>query len=442
MISSNPNPVASSSAKNIVKTIVHKTALLSFVSITILSTAASCNWNPFASNSGNNNLLGGMLKQDPSIKANSFGKINAVKAINGKTDPEGLTGLSVLKTVQINKDLIYILTQQKGVFKTIDAGKSWQRVYVFPVVYTEEKDKQKELENSLKRNDDLVVTNFWVQADKPNIVYISAKDNNVGKIFKTIDGGKTSKEIYASLSSEASSVDFVVMNPNSDDIVYALMSKNTLIQTSDGGKTWQRINDPLKDKDRIIQIGILPMSQQFYILSEKNGLSTSIDAASWSKVKLSKTKADAVVEQPEDTKLQKIQRKVLPTTLPAFKQFQKIIPISPLAGETSTDKAITEPAILLADKEIWFTDDLNTGSLTQIKNIPIEGDKIQIQDVAVDPILGIQKIYVASGSRLLVSENSGQTWANKKINVEGIGTISRITIDKTNPEILYLALRK
>jgi photosystem II stability/assembly factor-like uncharacterized protein len=415
--------------------LVQKIALLSLVSVAVLFTAASCSWNPFSNNNVSVGILG-IIKQDPAVKANTFGKINAVKAINGKTDPDGLTSLSVVKVSQVDTNVLFALTQEKGVFKTSDAGKTWQRIYVFPVTYTEDKDKVKEMEAAFKRNDDIQITNFWVQFDKPNTIYISAKDGNVGKIFKTTDGGKTVREVYVSTGIESSSVDFVVIDPTTETTVYGLTSKNTLLQSLDGGETWKKINDYTKDKDRIIQIGILPLSKNFFILSEKNGLSTSIDGTTWEKKVLTKKKEDA--EQPisADTKIQQIQRKILPQTLPAFNQYQKIIPI---ATDGLTPE---EPAIILADKEIWFTTNLVNGTMTQIKNLPIEGEKVQIQDIAVDPILGTQKLYVASGNRLLVSDNGGETWANKKLSVEGIGNISRIIIDKVNPDIIYLALRK
>jgi hypothetical protein len=57
-------------------------------------------------------------------------------------------------------------------------------------------------------------------------------------------------------------------------------------------------------------------------------------------------------------------------------------------------------------------------------------------------VLGIQKIYVAINNKLLVSENGGETWANKKIGVEDIGIISKILIDKENNDIIYLGLQK
>ncbi len=415
--------------------LIQKIALLSLISVVVLFTAASCSWNPFSKGDSSASVLG-IIKQDPNIKANTFGKINAVKAINGKTDPDGLTNLSVVKISQVDSNTLFALTQEKGVFKTSDAGKSWQRIYVFPVTYTEDKDKVKEMEAAFKRNDDIRVTNFWVQFDKPNTIYISAKHGDSGKIFKTTDGGKTVKEVYVSTGVESSSVDFVVIDPNTETTVYGLTSKNTLLQSLDGGETWKKINDYIKDKDRIIQIGILPLSKDFFTLSEKNGLSTSTDGTTWEKKVLTKKKEDATQPVSADTKVQQIQRKILPQTLAPFKQYQKIIPI------TNDSTEADEPAIILADKEIWFTSNLVGGTLTQIKNLPIEGDKVQIQDIAVDPVLGIQKLYVASGNRLLVSDNGGETWANKKLTVEGIGNISRIVIDKTNPEVIYLALRK
>jgi photosystem II stability/assembly factor-like uncharacterized protein len=411
-----------------------KIALLTLISISILFTAASCNWNPLAKNPPP--VILGMLKQDLSVKTDGFGKINSVKAINGKVDNDGLTNLSALKITQVDANLVFVLTKEKGVFRSSDAGKSWQRIYIFPVFYTEDKDKVKEMEASFQRNDEVQITNFWVDFEKPDIIYFSAKDGNVGKVFKTVDGGKNVREVYVSAGEESSSIDFVVISPLDGATVYALTSKNTLIQSIDGGLTWRKINDYTKDKDKIIQIGIFPTSKQFFTLSEKNGFSTSVDGISWTKKKLTKTVEDAQNPTSQDTRIEQIQRRFLPQTLPAFKQYQKIIPV------VSTSEPQKESMIVLADKEIWYTDEIDTGNLTQIKNLPVEGDKVQIQDIAVDPVLGLQKIYVASGSRILMSDNGGETWSNKKIGVDNIGVIARISVDKTNPDTIYLALRR
>jgi photosystem II stability/assembly factor-like uncharacterized protein len=422
--------------QNTMQNIFRKLALVSLISVAVLGTAASCSLNPFAPQESSSSVFG-MLKQDPSIKQDTFGKINNVKAINGKVDSEGLTGLSVTKIKQINSKILFALTVEKGVYKTSDAGKSWERIYIYPVNFTTDKDKQKELEAQLKKNDDLQVTNFWVSENEENkqeLIYFAVRENKTGKIFKTENGGRDVKEVHSEINQETS-VDFVVIDPQSDDHVYALLDRNALIQTLDGGKTWQKLNDYTNAKDKIMQIGILPGSNTFFIFYEKIGLFTSEDGQKWKKQPISKTAEDASVEKSDDTAVEKVQRRVAPKTLPAFKQYQRIIPVDVGEGDP-------KPAIMLADKEIWFTQDLAEGKFIQIKNLPVQSDKIVIQDVAVDPELGIQKIYVATGSRLLVSENAGETWANKQIGVNGIGTISRVVIDKENPEVIYLAVRK
>lgn len=411
-----------------------KIALISLISISILGTAASCSLNPFGGND-TASTIHGILKQDPSIKKDVFGKINSVKAVNGKVDVDGLTNLSITKIVQEDSNVLYALSVEKGLYKTDDAGKTWQRIYIYPINFTEDKDKQKELEAQFKKNDDLIVTNFWVSQNNPNLIYIAAKENNTGKIFKTINGGKTVTQVHTEINTDTS-VDFVVIDPDSDERVFALLNRNALIQTVDGGETWKKIPDYGNSKDKILQIGIFPGSNIYYMLYEKLGLAISEDGQNWVKQPISKLKEDASEEKSDDNTVEKIQRKVLPKTLPPFKLYQRIIPID------STNDSEGGSAILLADKEIWFTSDLAEGQFVQIKNLPVQSDKIVIQDVAVDPVLGVQKIYVATGDKILVSENAGETWAIKNIGIKGIGLISRIVIDKQDPEVLYLGLRK
>jgi hypothetical protein len=429
-----------------VQSVFRRIAILVFASLAILSTAASCSLNPFGSKSPAG--FYGILKQDPLVKKDTFGKINAVKTINSKVDPTGLEPLSITKLEQINKDTLFALTREKGVFRTIDGGKNWQRIYTFPVVYTEEKEKQKQLEEDLKKNDELTITDFYVDPANTKLVYMSANSGKKGKIFKTEDGGKTVREVYSEINGETS-VDFVVIDPSESNHVYALLNKNALIATNDGGKTWQKINDYTKEKDKIMQIGFLPDSGNFFILYEKLGLATSNDGLKWTKQNIVKKQPEPETPEPpietdtSKTTWGKIKdkvyqgtttaKKIIKNLLPPFKLYQKLIPI----GSTEDGK---KPAILIADKEIWITDDVITSQFTQIKNVPVQDDKVDYNDVAVDPFVGPQKIYLAIGNKLLISDNGGESWYNKNLGVENNGQITQIVLDKTEPNTIYLSL--
>jgi hypothetical protein len=417
-------------------TILHKLLVAAFCTVCVLGTAASCSLNPFGGKETNISTLG-MLKL--TTESPDFQKINAVTLINGKTEEEGLSGLSVVKIKEVNADTIVIQTLEKGLFKTTNGGKDWNRIYIFPVEFTEEKEAQKILEAQLLKNEEVLVKDFWVSPQDNNVIYIAAKHLDQGKIFKTVDGGKTVREVYFEVNETGSSVDYVVIDPINEDHVYALLNGKVLIHTLDAGSTWQKLNNYDKDDDKIIQIGLLADNRTIYILYEKGGLSGTLDGNKWTKITLNKFTPPApknpnqsIKETAQDT-LVNIQEAIAPQIVEPFSVYSRFIPL----GRPSSSK---KPAIILADKEIWLTSDLGKSQFIQLTSLPIQDKKIDVQDVQVDTSGATPKIYVAIGNKILMSENNGNTWANKQIGIQGIGSISNILFSSQDPDTIYLSL--
>jgi hypothetical protein len=416
--------------------LIHKFLVVIFATICVLSTAASCSLNPFGGNQATYTTLG-MLKTSPETQG--FQKINSVKLINGKSDNEGLSGLSVIKVKQQSADTIFVQTLEKGVFKTTNGGQDWSRIYVFPVEFTEDKEGLKVLELQLKRNEELVVNDFWVSPQDNNVFYIAAKEAAQGKIFKTTDGGRTMREVYSEVNNEGSSVDYVVIDPQNEDHVYALLNANTLIHTLDAGATWQKLNNYNSEGDKITQIGLLADNKSIFILYEKAGLASSIDGIKWNKLVINKftppepRNPNETLKETATNAFNNLQDKIAPEISNPFTTYTKFIPI----GNPGTTR---KPAIVLADKEIWLTSDFGKTQFVQLNSLPVQDKKLNVQDIQVDSRSALPKIYVAIGNKILVSENNGKSWSNLPINVEGIGPISNIVLDPQDPQTIYLSL--
>ena len=416
--------------------LLHKLLVITFATICILGTAASCSLNPFGGNQATYTTLG-MLKTN--LETQSFQKINSVKLINGKSENEGLSGLSVIKVKQQSADTIFIQTLEKGVYKTTNGGQDWNRVYVFPVEYTDDKEGVKVLEVQLKRNEDLIVNDFWVSPQDNNVFYIAAKEGNQGKIFKTTDGGRTMKEVYTEVNNEGSSVDYVVIDPQNEDHVYALLNANTLIHTLDAGNTWQKLNNYNSEGDKITQIGLLADNRSMFILYQKAGLASSVDGIKWNKLVINKftppepRNPNETLKETATNVFSNLQDRIAPEITNPFSTYTKFIPI----GSPSTAR---KPAIVLADKEIWLTSDFGKAQFTQLNSLPVQDSKLNVQDVQVDSSAALPKIYVAIGNKILVSENNGKSWSNLPINVDGIGPISNIVLNPQDPQTIYLSL--
>jgi hypothetical protein len=427
--------------------ILKKAGLFVFTTVCILSTAASCSLNPFDSTSKVTGTMG-IIKQDPAIDATKFGFINAVKLLNGETAPTALNDSPIIKIKQIDSQTLFALTRGKGVFFTQNGGVDWNRIYIYPVEYTEDKPGKTSAATlaQLAKNDATIITDFWVNQSDIGVIYIAANELGTAKIFKTVDGGGNFTQVYSEVN-PGTSVDKVLIDPKNSNRVYALLNKNALIVTGDGGNTWQKIEDYTKDKDdRIVQIDILPELDIFYIVFEKGGVAISLDGQKWTPQKLSKLDSTKLKEAQDQQVQQNAQDRLngivsagtnfvndYLSRLDSFETYKKIIPIP---GKQTLQQ---KPFLLLADDSLWYSSDISKPFI-QIKNIPVQESKINILDATVNPSKGLDEMYIAIGNKVLVSENRGVSWKMKDLGVDNIANIIQIQIDPTNPEVIYIGL--
>ncbi len=171
-----------------------------------------------------------------------------------------------------------------GIYKSTDAGKTWKHI-------------------GLKAAD--AVSTIDVHPTNADIAYVAALGNPFAPnkergVFRTVDGGKTWKQILAKNDSTGSAV--VKLDPTNPSIVYASMwqaYRNSytmssggkgcgLYKSTDGGDTWTNLSDkPGMPKGMLGKIGITvsPVNpNRLYAMIEnaKGGLYRSDDAGdSW-----------------------------------------------------------------------------------------------------------------------------------------------------------------
>jgi photosystem II stability/assembly factor-like uncharacterized protein len=139
-----------------------------------------------------------------------------------------------------------------GVFKSIDGGKTWSHMGL-EATYT--------------------IGRIVIHPANPDIVYVAASGhewtfNPERGVFKTIDGGKTwQKVLYVN---ERVGSNDLVMDPQDPDTLYAATwnrirrrwsdpvpgGEDGLFKTTDAGKTWKPINNGLPDTQFTGRIGI------------------------------------------------------------------------------------------------------------------------------------------------------------------------------------------
>ena len=148
-----------------------------------------------------------------------------------------------------NPDIVFIgmgetelrgnIMQGDGVYKSIDAGKSW---------------------NHMGLADTQAISKIRIHPTKPNVVYVAALGHPYGNnkergVFKSIDGGKSWKNILFK-SSKTGAID-MILDPNNPEVIYASFwqvyrtpykmlgggPECSLYKSIDGGKSWDEISD-------------------------------------------------------------------------------------------------------------------------------------------------------------------------------------------------------
>jgi hypothetical protein len=433
---------------------LQRIAVLTFTIIAVLSTAGFCTFN--GTTGGSTKVVYGVLKKDPKVRSDGFVKANAVKNLDGQNDDQGLTNLSIIKTHQVNDKILYSLTREKGLFKSMDGGVLWERVYIFPVGGGDQQQ--------IKVNDSITILDFDVDPNFGQIVYAAVLENKLSKIYRSLDSGQTFSEIYTEIQTKEN-ITFVRVDPLNSMNVFAIIGGGALIRSTDAGLTWEKIQN--FDDDPIDMKFVPEFDQMFYILFVKQGLVYSKDNGSnWENLSFYRSPATVIGdEQPKQGLENNLTTKE--KTKLKFGRFEKLIPITAGLNFDYKTKRSSNPNgpkgwMLIADKQMWFAENLNSDFTKLV--LPSQADQYELYDLAPDPQSGLDKIYVSVNNKLFLTTNRGRTWAtsdminllpvdgegraysqtqngkNVKMYTQEPGNISQILIDKNNPEIIYLSL--
>jgi photosystem II stability/assembly factor-like uncharacterized protein len=110
-------------------------------------------------------------------------------------------------------------TRSNGIIKTDDGGESFES-------FNWQSEK---------------VYGLLIDPNDENIIYASGVLQKRGKIFKSLDYGKTWKEIYTG-AANGPLIIAMALDKNNSQIVYASASDKQIIKTTDGGETWRSLS--------------------------------------------------------------------------------------------------------------------------------------------------------------------------------------------------------
>jgi hypothetical protein len=383
--------------------------ILLFTFVMIFGSAASCNF--FGEDT--TSLRYGILKYDQKLYPGGYAFVNSVKNFKDNIDKNGLNTQSGIKLVQYGKDKLYYIAKDKGLFKTDNAGKEWKRIYVYPIKGNE----KKEWDAEIATNDSLKITDSSFVTDE--IFYIAGTKNEISYLYKTLDGGKSFTEIY---NTEASGkkvyIEQIIANPGNvgQNTVLLVTSGGGVFKTIDAGSTWRNISIPEVSNDLPIQMGVLGQyGNRLFIIFRSSGLFISDNGETFVKKPINFSKS---TDQNVGFDL-------------SFSSN-----IDKLVQSTST-----QDVAIIADRNIYLSSNLE-GEFRVVK-LPVEPSKININDVAIDPREGLNRLILSVDNKLFESKDRGASWsANDKINQPGVqyGNIGQIIIDPVDTNVVYLML--
>ena len=130
--------------------------------------------------------------------------------------------------------------EERGVFKTIDGGKTWRKV-----LYVSDEVGFSDLE-LLPGNSDIVFATAWKAERKPWTI-ISGGSADEGGIYKSVDAGMSWDKITKGLPSELIGKIDLAISPADSSIVYALVEapdeEGGLYKSTDQGDTFNQVSD-------------------------------------------------------------------------------------------------------------------------------------------------------------------------------------------------------
>lgn len=148
--------------------------------------------------------------------------------------PAGMSGrVTSIDAVISNPAVIYLGTASGGVWKTENAGNTWQPIF----------DEQSILN----------IGAVAVQQSNPSVLWVGTGEGNPrnslnigGGIFKSLDGGKTWKMMGLE---KTRNIHRIIIDPNNPDVIYAASIGNPytehpergVYKTTDGGDTWKLV---------------------------------------------------------------------------------------------------------------------------------------------------------------------------------------------------------
>ena len=169
----------------------------------------------------------------------------------------GLPKAGLIGKIEIhprNSDIVYVAAlgnifgpnAERGVYKTIDGGKNWEKVY-----FISNKTGARDVEIN-PDNENEILASFWTVQRKP---WTLVDGSDEGGVFMSKDAGKSWKKLTEGLPKGLTGKIQVEYSPANSSRLWAMIQaqkeeEGGLYRSDDGGKSWNRINRDHKLRQR------------------------------------------------------------------------------------------------------------------------------------------------------------------------------------------------
>lgn len=287
----------------------------------------------------------------------------------------------------LDSNNIYLGLRTGGVLKSTDAGEHWQATnFVSEKVYGLE-----------------------IDPTDGKTLYVSGVWQNIGKFFKSTDGGQNWTEIYTEAAANGPLIIASAIDKNNHQVVYASDSGNIVLKSSDGGSSWKNV---YKANSPVIKIAIDSRdSNLIYLLTNDGGIIRSRDGAGTFQDITANTSGKA--------------------------GFSGGFGIRGSFKVLAVDPGMSQGVYLAGGQGIIRSNDggdnwTQVAALNDAENYPVSA-------IAINPKNSREIVYGAAQA-IYKSTDGGSNWTTFQFSTPK--SISAIEYDPVNPNVIYLGLKK